>query len=297
MSEVDELLQDDISILDEDVEETPNGTEQEPTPPATPATPPTPPVEPDADDKIEEPETTPPEPVTPTPLTEDNLRSIISDLRREEYQESSRLNEVMKDVQRRYYPDGISRILTDKATGRELRTAQDILELSNNPELTIEEAERWRLVEQAKLDAQIAEIESSTRNIAEQTIALDRGAKRVQEKYAELFKAYPDLERKVTQQYLKTVNIDQNTKAVLSAPLDIVEYYDTVLEPYRMAFETSQAAAQAPAAPQATPPPATAPPKPNKDDRLDEHGDGGISTDDTDDPNDFEAQLKKEFNA
>lgn len=295
MSDIDELLQEDISIID-DIEE--------PETPEAPEEAPKEPTEPEAEPKVEGEEQEPvevveqpQEPVEPKPLTEDNLRSIISELRQEEHDSTKQFDDVYKDIQSRYYPDGISRVLTDTVTGREIRTAQDVIELSGNPDLTIEEAERWRLVAQAKLDSQVAEIEATTRNIAEQTIALDRGAQRVQEKYGELFKAYPALERKITAQYLKTVKIDKDTSAILSAPNDIVEYYDFALEPYQLAFEASKSGngggTTPPVAPPVIPPIAT---PPNKDDRLDEHGDGGASDDD-DDPNDFEAQLRKEFNS
>lgn len=295
MSDIDEkLLDDDINIID-DVEELP--------------------TEPEAQDKVETPSTEEVEPekeestvdegeqekqppveeeapapapalATPTPITEDSLRSILSDLREEEYRYSKEVEDVYRDIQSRYYPNGISRVLTDSKTGLEIRTAQDVIDLSENPDLTIEEAERWRLVKQAELDAQVQEIERTTRQIAEQSVALKRGAERVQQKYADLFKAHPALERKVTAMYMQTVNIDKETNTILSAPIDIEEFYSNYLEPYQTAFSASNT----PAAP--TPKPA---PTPSKDDRLDEHGDGGLGDGDDDDPDDFEAQLKKEF--
>jgi len=63
----------------------------------------------------------------------------------------------------------------------------------------------------------------------------------------------------------------------------MLEFYDTMLEPYRMAYEHSQKqSATAPTSPQ------TPPAQPGADDRLDEGGDGGISP--VDDPNDFAQQ-------
>lgn len=88
--------------------------------------------------------------------------------------------------------------------------------------------------------------------------------------------------------YMQTVNIDKETNTILSAPIDIEEFYSNYLEPYQVAFSASNT----PVAPTPTPKPA---PTPSKDDRLDEHGDGGLGDIDDDDPDDFEAQLKKEF--
>lgn len=143
MSDIDEkLLDDDINIID-DVEELPTEPEAQ----DKVETPPTEEVEPEKEESTvdeggqekqppveeEAPETPTP---TLTPITEDSLRSILSDLREEEYRSSREVEEVYRDIQSRYYPNGISRVLTDSKTGLEIRTAQDVIDLSENPDLT-----------------------------------------------------------------------------------------------------------------------------------------------------------------
>lgn len=230
------------------------------------------------------------EPTPPAVLTRDDFKSLLNELRTEERASTKQLDAVKSDIESRYYPNGISRVMVDEKTGLAIRTAQDVLDLADNPDLTIEQAESWRLAKQSEWDANVREIEDKIRNIAEQTVALETGTINVMNRYEELFKAAPQLERKLMAQYFKTVSVDKNTNTILSAPVDIEEFFDIALEPYQTAFEAQK---QATTTQQQT---TTTPPiqKPSKDDRLDEFGDGAGGSDD-DDPDDFEAQLKKEF--
>ena len=77
---------------------------------------------------------------------------------------------------------------------------------------------------------------------------------------------------------MKLVKYDANKGIMLSAP-DIEEFYDTMLEPYRLAYEFKL---RQPATAPVTPPAGEAPedkpaepPKPTADDRLDISGDAG----------------------
>jgi outer membrane biosynthesis protein TonB len=88
----------------------------EKTPPAT------------ADDKKEEdapkpPETpeTPAAPETPQPLTKDDVKSVVSDLLNNERSSGKELETATKDVMDAYYPQGLSNVLVDEKSGKELR--------------------------------------------------------------------------------------------------------------------------------------------------------------------------------
>jgi hypothetical protein len=228
------------------------------------------------------------EPKAPEPITKDDIRSIISDLRTEERSSGRELEETTTEVLEKYYPKGLSNTLVDEASGKELKTPQDVVDASGGS-MSTEEATQWLMNEQFKLDRQIDEIKQSAKQIAETTVKFKQDGNAVLERYSELFKAYPQVQEKVFNQYIKLVQRDDEKGVILSAP-DMQEFYDTMLEPYRMAFEfaTKQPAiqpTQEPAKPE--------PPKPSVEDRMDESGDGGVS--EVDDPNDFAQQVRKEL--
>ena len=184
-----------------------------------------------------------------------------------------------------YYPKGLSNVLIDEQTGREIKTPQDVIDLSGG-EMSIEEATKWLMNEQFTLDRKVAEIKDSAREIAQNTIQFRKDGVSVIERYAPLFDAFPGVQRKVYDLYMKQVKADTEKNVILSAP-DMQEFYDTFLEPYKMAFEqkTNQPATKEPEKEE--------PPKPSVDDRLDISGDGGET--EVDDPNDFAQQVTKEL--
>lgn len=263
----------------------PNKKEEPETPPADPAK--------KAEDGTEPPKDpeTPAEPEEPKPLTEEGLKSIISNVRAEERDAVKEVDNTTNEVLQAYYPDGLSNVLVHEATGKELRTPQDVVDASGGT-MEIEEAARWLLNEQHKLDTEVAKIKDDARQIAETTISFKRDSIRALQKYEPLFKAYPSLQQKAFNLLMKQVKDDKEKGVILQAP-DVMDLYDTYLEPYQLAYEhsTQQPATNpnpAPGTP-AQPAPAT----PGADDRLDENGDGGMS--EVDDPNDFAQQVTKEL--
>lgn len=236
---------------------------------------------------------TPPAPEEPKPLTKDDVTSIIRDIRTEERTSGQALEETTKEVMEAYYPDGLSNVLTDSATGKELKTPQDVVDVTNGA-MTIEEAAQWLMNEQFKLDQQIDTIRKDARAVAETTLKFKQDGVDVLQRYEPIFKAYPQIQEKVWNQYIKLVKADKEKGVILSAP-DMREFYDTVLEPYRLAFEyQSGQSGTAPTPPPAGTPGEPAPPAaPGADDRLDEGGDGGVTA--PNDPNDFAQQVSKEL--
>lgn len=255
---------------------------EEGTPPADPAKKPEEGAKPP-----ETPETPPAPPEEPKPLTKDDVTSIIRDIKTEERTSGQALEETTKDVLSAYYPDGLSNVLVDEKSGKELRTPQDVVDATGG-QMPMEEAAQWLMNEQYKLDQDVNKIRSDAKAIAETTLKFKQDGVDVLTRYEPIFKAYPQLQEKIWKQYNKMVKADVDKGVVLSAP-DMREFYDTVLEPYRLAFEyQSGQPGTAPTAP-ATPPPAA----PGADDRLDEGGDGGTTV--PDDPNDFAQQVSKEL--
>ena len=236
--------------------------------------------------KEEEPKEETPEPNQP--LTKEDVTSIISNMRTEERTSAKEVEETTKEVLDAYYPEGLSKTLTD-TNGKELRTPQDVVEASGG-DMTTEEAAQWLLNEQYKLDKQINEINESARAIAETTINFKRDSVTALQKYEPLFKEYPYLQKKVFDKLMKQVKHDKEKGVILSAP-DVMEHYDDYLEPYQLAFEHTK---NQPATNPTSPPEEKKPePKPTADDRLDEGGDGGSTA--PNDPNDFAQQVGKEL--
>lgn len=256
--------------------------EEPETPPADPAKPtegePTPSQAPE----------TPPAPAESQPLTEDGIRRIMGDIRREEHTSNTVLRNTYNEVMEAYYPDGLSNVLVDQSSGKELRTPQDVVDASGG-DMSIEEAAKWLMNEQYKLDQNIANIQRQAAQITENTVNFKRDSMAVLQKYEPLFKAYPQLQEKAYNLMIKQVKADPEKGVILSAP-DVMELYDTYLEPYQQAYEFSTHQPATNPTPPATPPPAT----PGQADRMDEGGgDGGASP--VDDPNDFAQQVNKEL--
>jgi len=235
-------------------------------------------------------EGTPPAPEEPKPLTEEAVKDIIQNLRTEERTSGKELDATTKDVMDAYYPDGLSNVLVDQATGKELRTPQDVVDASGG-EMSVEQAAQWLMNEQFKLDKQISEIKDDAKRIAETTLNFKRDSMVVLQKYDPLFKAYPHLQKKAFDLMMKQVKADEKKGVILSAP-DVIDLYDTYLEPYQLAFEhsTQQSATNNTTPSESDKPPA---PTPGTSDRLDESGDAGATP--PDDPNDFAQQVSKEL--
>lgn len=235
---------------------------------------------------------TPPAAEEPKPLTADDFRKIINEVRTEERFSGQALEAQTKDVLDAYYPDGLSNVLVDQNTKKELRTPQDVVDATNG-EMSTEQAAQWLMNEQYKLDQEVASIKKNATEIAETTINFKRGAEAALQKYEPLFKAYPHLQKKAYDRLMQQTKADPEKGVILSAP-DVMDHYDFYLEPYQLAFEhaTGQSATNATPPPSNNPAPPP-PPAPSAEDRLDEGGDGGSTP--PDDPNDFGQQLKKEL--
>jgi len=270
----------------------PNKKDEEPvTPPADPTKPP----EGDAAaPKAPETPPAPEEPVAPQPLTRDDVADVIRNMRNEDRISTTAVADATKDVLEAYYPGGLSNTLIDQASGKELKTPQDVVDASGGT-MKMEDAAQWLMNEQYALDQNIAKIRSDAQGVAETTLTFRNNGTAAVEKYEPLFKAYPKLQAKVFDKMMKFVKADEKKGVILSAP-DPMEFYDDYLEPYQQAYEFStKQSATNPVTPPANPAAPVAPPTPGLNDRLDENGDGGSGAGEVDNPNDFAQQVKKEL--
>lgn len=299
--DIDSLFEEDDKPTTEAVAEAPVDTPE----PEAPAE-----DKPAEEDKpeVETPDTAPVEEDVPTveepakPLSAEEVRAIMAEVRDQERNSAKVLEQAEKEVLQAFYPQGLSNTLVDEATGKEIKSPQDVVDLSNGT-MTTEEATQWLLNEQYKLDKQVAEIKSSARELAEVNHNFKQGAVRVIETYQDVFDKFPGLQTKVYKNYMKTVNMDTEKDLVLTAP-DIEDYYRDFMEPYVMAASFKGSAPTGAPAPTTTPAPEGAPApsklpesKQTAKDRMDVTGDGGSSAagDDKPDPNDPEATLNNYF--
>lgn len=222
----------------------------------------------------------------PKPLTRDDITSIIRNLQTEERNSGKELETTTNEVLEAYYPDGLSNTLVDQKTGKQLKTPQDVIDATDG-QMSMEDATQWLMNEQYKLDAEISRIKGDAQKIAETTVNFKRDSIAAIQKYEPLFKAYPHLQKKTFDLLMKQVEADEDKGVILRSP-DVLDLYDTYLEPYQKAYEFSNNQ------PATNPnPPAPEPPKPSAEDRLDEGGDGGVSP--VNDPNDFAQQVNNEL--
>lgn len=286
-----EELEQENEQADKPIEEAPKdepNLEEQPKDDPEPEKPADPVPDPDPD-----PDTLPAEeqPKAPEPLTRDDIRNLVEEIRYEERNAGKDLEAREQDILNTYYPEGLSETLIDKNTGREIKTPADVVELSGDT-MTTEEASQWLDNEKYRLRQENDQIKQSARQLAETNLNFERGSKAVLQKNAPLFDKYPQLQSKVYNRFMKLVKYDPEKEVILSAP-DIEEFYDDYLEPYRLAFEHSQQ--QSATAPVEQEKPAE-PPKPTAEDRLDLGGDGGAGGGDGEaDPNDPMDSLNKLF--
>ena len=264
----------------------PNKKDEEPeTPPADPSK-----LAEEDPAKPQDPATPPEEDSQPKPLTEEGVLRLLNQARTQEQDTVKELQNTYRDVMSAYYPDGLSEVLVDQNTGKELRTPQDVVDATDGA-LTMEQATQWLMNEEYKLKQNIEGIKRQASEIAETTVNFKRDAVAAVQKYEPLFTQYPQLQEKVFNLMMQQVQADTEKGVIIKAP-DVMDLYDTYLEPYQKAYEFStQQSATNQTAP-TTPPPA---PKPTQDDRLDESagGDGGVTP--VDDPTDFAQQVTKEL--
>jgi hypothetical protein len=236
----------------------------------------------------------------PTPLTKEDIQAAFQEVRENERNWTKEIDELTDEVIKKYYPDGLSNVLIDERTGKELRTPQDVIDVTDGS-MTYEEAWRWLNNEQQKLDKKIEEIKDQARNLAETNANFGSGIDRVLQKYKPVFEAFEKqgIQQKIYKAFMKQVKMDEGKELVLSAP-DVEEFYDLMMEPYLLAYgnmQTNKADQnkQPPANDQHTQSVSQIPDsKPSIDDRLDESGDGDSGKHEAD-PNNAEETLNELF--
>jgi hypothetical protein len=203
-------------------------------------------------------------PVEEPKLTKEDIKAVLKEVEQEKYSFVDDIKQTKKEVLETFYPQGIDRQLRDK-DGDPIKSIEDVMDRINprtGENFTEEEAGRWLLQEQQALNKQIEELEASAERVAEVNVNLKRDVQRVVDKYGDILTANPTLADKAKALYERTLRKDAKTGITLETPVELLEFYDTFLEPYINGL---------PQQPPVVEEPPADPPKPkrNPDDRAD----------------------------
>lgn len=106
---------------------------------------------------------------------------------------------------------------------------------------TEEEAGSWLLASQQKLNKDIEQLERYAADIVDTNLALKDGADRVEKVYGDLLKSMPEKAKSILEAYDKTLVKDPKTNIVIKAPVDVVDFYNLALAPYKEAADKALA--------------------------------------------------------
>ena len=231
----------EVEEAPEEPEATPEPEAEEEAPEETPEE--TPEEAPEAEEEVKEEPEAPEVPEEKPSLSSEDIKKALREVEAEKASYTDEVKSTTKEVLESFYPEGIDRQLRDK-DGDPIKSIEDVMERIDprtGENFTEERAASWLLEEQQKLNKQVEELEASAERVAEVNINLKKDAERVVEKYADVLKNNPKVAEKARALYENTLRKDPKTGITLEAPLDLIEFYDTFLEPYILAAENTPA--------------------------------------------------------
>lgn len=170
-----------------------------------------------------------------TPPEEDPTKKAVKEALQEiETDRSSRMAEIdsiKQAAMEKLYPNGIDRQLRD-SDGDPITGIDDLTKLVNpatNDYFTEEEAGRWLLENQQRLNKEVEQAERYVEQVAEVNQNLNEGARRVHDKYPEQM-ADEKIRTRLLDAYNKTLVKDPETGVIVKTPIDIEEFFDIALE-------------------------------------------------------------------
>lgn len=135
--------------------------------------------------------------------------------------------------------------------GDEIKTIEDVMQLRNKATgkaFTEEEAAAWLLAAQKHVNEKLAEANDKAEHIADVWISIKDQADNAREKYGELFKNIPGLQKKVWALYKDTLKTDEGTGLIIDTTMSLEDFYDIQLAPYLAQLEKLDADDKAPKA-------------------------------------------------
>lgn len=207
-----------------------------------------------------------------TPSTREEIKAALMELEKERATRDSGLNAMQEEVLNTLYPEGVDRQLRD-ADGDPIKGIEDLTGVDPqtgasvgngliNPNtgdvFTEEEAARYILRGQQRLNEQVQLMEDQAYKIAETQLSLKESSDRVEAEFGDVLNSLPpETVKQITDAYIRTLRRDPNTGMVVDVPLDAYEFYSIALagaKPLAAAPPTAPtppapAPAEAPAAP------------------------------------------------
>ncbi len=177
--------------------------------------------------------------------TKDDIKAALREMDAEKKTYEADHKGMQAEVLEKLFPEGVDRVLRD-SDGDPINGIDDLTKLVNPKTgdlFTEEEAGRWLLEAQQKLNQDIQQLEAYASDIVDTNISLKDGSDRVAELYGDLLKSIPDMADQLLEAYSKTLVRDPKTGIVVKAPVDVVEFYNIALAPYKDV--AAKAAAQA----------------------------------------------------
>ena len=167
--------------------------------------------------------------------TKDDIKAALREMDAEKKTYESDHKGMQNEVLEKLFPEGVDRVLRD-SDGDPINGIDDLTKLVNPKTgdlFTEEEAGRWLLEAQQKLNQDIQQLEAYASDIVDTNISLKDGSDRVAELYGDLLKSIPDMADQLLEAYSKTLVRDPKTGIVIKAPVDVVEFYNIALAPYK----------------------------------------------------------------
>lgn len=179
--------------------------------------------------------------------TKDDIKAALREMDAEKQTYEADRKGMQAEVLDKLFPEGVDRVLRD-SEGDPINGIDDLTKLINPKTgdlFTDEEAGRWLLEAQQKLNQDVQQLEEYAAEIVDTNISLKDGSERVNELYGDLLKTVPEMADKLLDAYSKTLVRDPKTGIVIKAPVDVVEFYSMALAPYKDVAEQAAAKAEA----------------------------------------------------
>lgn len=227
--EVDETPATDEPEVKDESEEKPAEDETKTEEPEAPETPT------DEPEKVEEPEPAPKDEPEEKPSSKEDIKAALRELDLERQQSVGQRNALRDEIRTKLHPEGLEKPIVDSANnpiGGPDDMVGKLIDPDTGEPFERSAAERWWNTARAEQDKLIESIEQDIDQIAETNQTLLQEYQIVQAKYGEFLEKNPEIAQNVLSQWERTLNKDEATGIVVKAPVSLVGYYDTVLNPY-----------------------------------------------------------------
>lgn len=140
---------------------------------------------------------------------------------------------IKEDVRKELFSDRPSELLD--ADGDPIRTIEDVQKLLNpstGKPFTEDEAGRWLIKAQAKINEDRAEDDKKIDAIAQAILDVRDWTAAVKAKYGDFLKANPEIRQDIWVEYEKTLSKDEKSGIITAAPVNMENFFRVALEPH-----------------------------------------------------------------